>query len=70
MAKKNGKMATDEKGPSHRVYKSKFRPFDGISENKFLSGAGVSSCRQEVIGGRCATEGKEKTQPRTDDLSS
>ena len=25
---------------------------------------------QEVVGGRCATNGKEKTQPRTDDLSS
>ena len=25
---------------------------------------------QEVVGGRCATKGKEKTQPRADDLSS
>ena len=25
---------------------------------------------QEVVGGRCASNGKEKTQPRTDDLSS
>ena len=45
-------MAIDEKGPSHRVYKSKFRPFDGISKNKFLSGAGVSSWKRENIGGQ------------------
>ena len=25
---------------------------------------------QEFVGGRCVTKGKEKTQPRTDDLSS
>ena len=52
--------------PSHPVFISKFRPL-GISRNKtesretkFLSGAGVLSCKQEVTGARCATEGKEK----------
>ncbi len=47
-------------GPSGRI-----RIFPQVS-----IGGRCEFTEQEVVGGRCVTNGKEKTQPRTDDLSS
>ena len=56
---------------SEEVRSRRYGPYGRIRIFPQVSiGGRCEFTEQEFVGGRCVTKGKEKTQPRTDDLSS